>query len=71
METQIRTEFVSYFFVLGRVQGHFCNVLLYTFFVLNLSFKIEYEMEKKVFETNLNLVQLIKQPIMNPEFQFT
>ena len=30
----IRTEFVSYFFVLGRVLGYFCNVLLYTFFVL-------------------------------------
>ena len=30
----LRTEFVSYFFVLGRVLGHFCNVFLYTSFVL-------------------------------------
>ena len=25
----LRTEFVSYFFVLGRVLGHFCNDFLY------------------------------------------
>ena len=30
----LRTKFVSYFFVLGRVLGHFCNVLLYISFVL-------------------------------------
>ena len=32
--SHLRTEFVSYFFVLGRVLRHFCNVLLYTSFVL-------------------------------------